>query len=120
QGLRVVAAKHVDGFGDGQVRIHACGLEDDAHLLLELSILGRGVEAQDGHPASVALSKSFEDLDRRRFARAVGTQKSENLALRDREADAPNGLDRPVRLPEVFDLDGVGWHLATMLAEACG
>ena len=49
--------------------------------------------------------------------RPVAGLQREDFTLRDPEADATNGLDRAIRLPEIFDLDGVGGHLATMLAE---
>ena len=48
----------------------------------------RGVVAEHGDDAAVALPVALEDLDGRRLARAVGAEQAEDLAGRDLEVDA--------------------------------
>src|SRR5207302_3492010 len=103
--LRVVAAKHVDGLSDREVRIDASRLKDDAELFLEAAVVGGGVVAKDRAFAAAASPAAFEDLDRGGLSRAVGPEHGEHLALSDGEADALNSPRGAVRLVEVDHLD---------------
>src|SRR5207245_6192957 len=115
--LWVITAKHVHRFRDGQVRVDTACLQDDAHLLLEPPAARSRVKPQDRGPTAVAVPKPFEDLDRGRLAGAVWPQQCEHLPFRDREADTAEGLDWTVGLPKIHDLDCIGGHVASMLAQ---
>src|SRR2546423_13177939 len=69
--LRVVAAKHVDGLSDREVRIDASRLKDDSELFLEAAVGGGGVVAKERDFAAIASPGAFEDLDRGGPFRAV-------------------------------------------------
>ena len=60
-----------------------------------------------------------QHVDRRRLAGAVRAEQRDRLAGRDRDVDAAHGLDRPVGLREVVQLDAGGayapWHFLNFL-----
>src|SRR6185437_2977880 len=81
-------------------------LEDDADPPAYLVGRGRDVQPRQPRRPRGRLQQRAEDLDGGRLAGAVGSQKTEDLARPDGEADAAHRLDRVVALLEVDDFDG--------------
>ena len=65
----------------------------------------RDVDAEDDRLAAVGRAQPLEDLDRRRLARTVRPEQAEDLARRDVEVDAVDGLDVAVALDQAADPD---------------
>lgn len=91
----------------GEIQVQAGLLEDDADLLAHLFGLRLHVVAADGHFARGGQKVGGEYRDGGGFAGAVGPQESEELALRDLEADPVDRVDVGLLVPlgEVLDLN---------------
>src|SRR5262249_1180829 len=103
--LGVVAREDRVRFPDGEVRPQFRRLEDDADPLAEVRAGPLGIVPEDAHLARVAAAVPLEDLHRRRLAGAVRAEKTEDLALLDREVDPPHRLEAPVGLAQAAHLD---------------
>ena len=68
-----------------------------------------GGRAGEPRLAAGRADQPARDLDQRRLAGAVGPEQPDELAVADLEADALEGLDRPVRLVQIRRLER-GWH----------
>src|SRR5206468_927193 len=101
----VIAGEHPVDLADRQVLEELGLLQHDADPLAEPALAARRVVPENGDVARVALPVALEDLDRRRLARSVRAEQSEDLALADVEADAADGFVRAVRLVEIADGD---------------
>ena len=83
--------------GDREVLVHGRGLQHDADAPAPVKAGGGWIGPEHVDLAAVAAAVALEDLDRRRFARAVRPEQPKQLALTDREVDPTHGLD-PLRL----------------------
>ena len=101
----VVAGEHAVNLADGQVREELGLLQHDADALSKRTLGTRRVVTENRDIAGVSRAITLEDLHRCRLARAVRAEQSEHLALRDVEADAPDGFVLAVRLVQVADGD---------------
>ena len=81
-------------------------LEADADLGLGHGVVATDVSAQDADLAAVGLQLPGEHLDGGGLAGAVGAQEAEDLAGRDLEADALDGLRVAVAEAQVLRADG--------------
>lgn len=90
----------------GEVAVERRVLEDETDVAAH-GVAPRGhVEAADVGGAGGRGDQRAEHVDGRALAGAVGAEEAEDLAAVDRERHAPDGLDVPVGLGEVDDLDG--------------
>jgi len=85
------------------VRERAC-LELHADPALDARGVREYVDAGHGRGPSVGFSKSLEYFDRRGLPRPVRTEQAEDFSPLDGEADAADGFDISVALPQVGDL----------------
>ena len=92
----------------GQVAVERLVLEHEPDVAAHVVALGDDVEAAHAGGAGRGPRERAEHVDRRALARAVGAEESEHLAAIHGERDAADGLDLPVGLDEVLDLD-CGW-----------
>jgi hypothetical protein len=92
----------------GEVAVERGVLEDQADVPAHVVALGDDVEAADARGAGRGQRQGAEHVDRRALAGAVGAEEAEDLARRDGERHAADGLDLAVGLDEGVDLDG-GW-----------
>ncbi len=102
----------VDCFPDLDALLELGLLELNADAILELVDLAVGIEAEDGDGARVGLAKAFDALHGGGFARSVGADEAEDLALVDREGCVGDGDGAAVGLADGGDLDdwGHGWR----------
>jgi tumor protein p53-inducible protein 3 len=77
-------------------------LQRDAHALAQLSLMLLPREAENTDLASVRRVDPFEDLDRRRLARAVRPEQPEALPTTDLQIEAVDGLDVRVMLAQPY------------------
>jgi hypothetical protein len=103
--VRVEAPEQVDDLDHGQLRVERGRLETDANAWLERVRAVGDVEAEDDRLAAIGRPQAFEDLDRRRLARAVRPEQAEDLARGDIEIDAIDGLDLAVTLDQPPNAD---------------
>ena len=101
----IEAAEQVDELGHRQLRVQGGGLEADPDARLERVGAAGDVDAEDADLAPVGLAQPLEDLDGRGLARTVRAEQAEDLALRDVEVDAVDGLDVAVALGQAADAD---------------
>src|SRR5690606_17642603 len=80
--------------------------------------LSQRVLAEDVDGAFARLGESKQHQDRRRLARAVGTEQADNLALADAEVDARNGGEVAVCLRQAFRLKNDFAHRRPYLVTA--
>jgi len=103
---RVIAAVHLDQLTDRQVTLNPALLKHDSHSLTQPAPAVGGIHPEysgfPGTPGAVTL----EDLDGGGLARSVGTEKAEDLAPSDLEADASYGLDLAVGLTQIAHRNG--------------
>jgi len=64
----------LDRFAHGGTRVEAAALEDDPDPLLQAPVALFGILTQHPYVAGASATVALEDLDRRRLARAVGTE----------------------------------------------
>ena len=106
---RIELMEEVEQLGDGELGIERGGLELDADAHLDLALLRRLFEAQDGDVPVVGGAQSLDHLDGGGFAGAVGAEHAEDLARLDGEADAVHGLGLAVALAKVLGDDRLGF-----------
>jgi hypothetical protein len=82
----------VHRLADREQRVELAFLKDQADTAAPLTVWVAGIDAEDRGIAGGAVPIALEDLDGRRLARAVGTEKAEDLARRYLEVDAAHGL----------------------------
>ena len=75
-----------------------------------LLALGSDILAEHADTARVKPDKSEHGADRGRFARAVGTEESENIPLADTERNVAHAPVFAVALCQIFDFDNI-FHL---------
>jgi hypothetical protein len=75
-------------------------LGDNPDPLAQRALPVLRIEAEHVHLAGSPSPMSFEDLDDRRLARPVRAEEPEHLASSDRQINARDGLERPVRLAQ--------------------
>ena len=92
----------------GEVDVQRGVLEDQADVAAHVVALGDDVEAADARRPGRGRGQGAEHVDRRALAGAVGAEEAEDLARRDGERHAADGVDLAVGLDEVVDLDGGG------------
>ena len=85
--------------------VEAAALQNDPDPLLKAAVTLLGVLSEHPHISAAAAPIPLEDLDGRRFSGAVGAEQAEHLAALDREGDSAHGVDTPVGLAQVADLD---------------
>ena len=100
---------HAQVLRGGEVDVQRGVLEDQADVAAHVVALRDDVEAADARRAGRRLGQRAEHVDRRALAGAVGAEEAEDLARRDGERNAADGVDVAVGLDEVVDLDG-GWR----------
>jgi hypothetical protein len=104
-GAWIEAPEEVDELGNGELRIERRRLETHPDPRLERIRVAADVDPEDADFAAIGLAQSLEDLDGRGLARPVRPEESEDLALRDVEVDAVDGLHVAVSLGEATDAD---------------
>ncbi len=87
----------------GQLTVEAGVLENDAESFSDFVRVRTRIEAVDFQNPTRRLQKSGQHLDRRRFARPVGSEKGEDLAPWHFEGDVINSTELTERFCEVFD-----------------
>ena len=109
----VEPAEHPQVLAPGQVLVDRRVLAGQADDLAELVGLLDDVEAGDGRSSGVRLEQRRQDPDRRRLARAVGSEQTEDGALGDLEIEPVEGADlvlaRLVDLDQAFGRDRGSW-----------
>ena len=105
-GLGVIPPEELEHLDDGEVGVDAGGLQHDADAGPVVAVVRSGIEPEHPDVATRRRPEAFEDLDSGGLARTVGAEQGEDLAELDREVDASDSLERPVRLDEPADLDG--------------
>ena len=116
--LRVVPRVEGERLAHRQVRRDVAVLGDDADALAPLARALRRVDPEHLNLAGAALAVALEDLDRRRLARSVGAEEREDLAARDLEIDAADGLEVTVGLAQPADGYGQVAHPAMFARSA--
>ncbi len=104
---RVVAGRGAHGLRDGELRLVARVLRDDAQARPPGPPGPGGVLAEHADVAAVAVPEPLEDLDRRRLARAVGAEDGDDLTRREVEVEAVDRLLGAVALGQAADADGL-------------
>ena len=94
----VVAAVHLDQFGDGQLALDAALLKHDPDPLVHCAFASCRVHGEHGGVAAVALAVALENLDGGRLARAVRAEQAEHLSLRYLETDPAHPSTPPCAL----------------------
>ena len=89
----------------GEVDVERGVLEDEADVAADVVALGDDVEAADARRPRTSAGEGAEHVDRRALAGAVGAEEAEDLARRDGERDAADGVDLAVGLDEPLDVD---------------
>src|SRR3984893_8926856 len=97
--------KKLDRFLDPQLVRQASGLQDRADFLLKLLAGLLRVEAANPGESRVLGPHSLEDLDGRRFSRAVWPQQAQYLAFFDRRADSAQRCHGTIVFIEILDLN---------------
>src|SRR5262249_13584011 len=77
-------------------------LQRDADPLADRGLVGRPAQTQDLDLSRSRLVQPFEDLDRRRLARAIGPEQSEALAGGDLQVQTTQRVDRAVAAGVAF------------------
>src|SRR5580700_11068979 len=105
--------------GGGEVVIKADRVRQVADAALDRKRLARWIEAEYAHLAAGDFGQAEHHEDRRRLARAVGAEETENLPAPDGERDVVDGDRVAVVFGEVLGLDdGILVHRRPNLATA--
>ena len=89
-------------------------------LTVQLGGVAPRVAAEDGRGAAVGAQQAEQDADRRRLARAVGSEEAVDLALADAEVESVEGDGGAERLAEAGHGDDIGHARdATPVSEVC-
>src|ERR1700680_19170 len=105
----IEAAEERERLADGEFFREPCFLQRDANPLSDFGVVGRPLPPEDLDFAGGGREQSLDDLDRRGFARAVGSQQSKAFPLLDEQIQPANRLDRRfavVTLDETLDANG--------------
>ncbi len=102
----VDAAIEVDVLLDRKVLVERELLAHVADVGFDPFGLRADVEASDGAASAAGGEDSTQHADRRRFAGAVGTEKSEDFAAGNLEAHVVDGRETTESLLQVFHDDG--------------
>ncbi len=109
--LAVRRGEHLDELGElgfvlkaGRLRLHADHAADFVGMCGHVNAINRGRAAVDG-------AQGFDHLQRRRFARAVWPENTEDFALLDLKAHAVHRRLIAVAFLEIFDLEDHIRHL---------
>ena len=108
---RVERAKQRDGFLNRELIGQTRFLERDADLAADFGVVLAPLHAEDFHLAGSRIEQPLDDLERRRFPRAIGTEEAEALAGRHIEIETAHRFNRrPARigLYEAANADGMG------------
>jgi hypothetical protein len=90
----------------GETVIHSGILEDEPERTTNRRRRRNHVVPSDARRALRRLKQRAENLDGRRLAGAVGTEKSEDLACRNRERNVIHSSQVAEAASEALDLDG--------------
>ncbi len=91
--------------GHRELLVEARGLEDDAEPLANRLRLPAEIESQDANVARLNGNQRRQEAEEGRFAAAVGTQKDEDLAQLDLQANSRQRPPRAVMMLEIRNLD---------------
>ena len=111
--LRQFISRHPAGAGekanvffDGQVAIEAETLRDVAELISHLVAVAPDIHARDLRPAAAGMNQSTQHPDRRRLARAICAEETEDRSRRDRERKIADRVRIAVGFAEAVEKDG--------------
>ena len=88
-------------FGDCQLGVDAAALQHDPDPLAVAATAVLGVHVEDMDLAARTSPVAFQDLDRRRLARAVRPEQGEDLALTHLETQPIDSAERSVLHAEI-------------------
>jgi hypothetical protein len=112
--------EQVDDFAAGEVGPEGDIARDVGNPSVQLRHIGPRVAAQQSGLATVGAQQPEQDPDRRRLARAVGSEETVNLALLDGEVQAVEGDGGAEGFTQPADLDrSTHSSMVTPLPPAC-
>src|ERR1039458_3373757 len=97
--------EHLHGFVDAYLLRQVRRLQANPDAVLELLPLPVGIKAENRDLTSRARTQPFQNLHRRRLARAIWSEQTKNFSRLDLKVDSFNGVHVAIRLLQTLHRD---------------
>ena len=103
--LRIEVGEELQGFIHLQFGRKVSELEADSDPVLQLFALRSRVESQNANLAAASGAKTFQNLYRSCFSRAIGAKQPEDFTCMNFEINSFNRLEVPISFGQALDFD---------------